>query len=173
MRVLGELDTTPTFVSGYVVTPFVGWLAEVPELDPNPAEVAEILHVPLSRAGRRDPQGAGVQAWGPLVPHRGMGVERSRHLGSDRAHRPALPRDPGRGRAHRGPRTNVLVDGMVRHRNAHVSWSARRDSHSQPRRSFKLRRPALSRPSPRCVAIALALGAAILGYRIIRGGRGL
>ena len=48
VNVLGELDTTPTFVSGYVVTPFVGWLPEVPELAPNPGEVAEILHVPLS-----------------------------------------------------------------------------------------------------------------------------
>jgi len=49
VKVLGELDTTPTFVSGYVVTPFVGWLSEEPQLDPNPAEVAEILHVPLSQ----------------------------------------------------------------------------------------------------------------------------
>jgi 8-oxo-dGTP pyrophosphatase MutT (NUDIX family) len=48
VRVLGELDTNPTFVSGYVVTPFVGWLDEVPELHPNPGEVAEILSVPLS-----------------------------------------------------------------------------------------------------------------------------
>lgn len=48
VRVLGELDTTPTFVSGYVVTPFVGWLEEVPKLDPNPAEVAEILKVPIA-----------------------------------------------------------------------------------------------------------------------------
>ncbi len=48
VRVLGELDNTPTFVSGYVVHPFIGWLEEQPELKPNPAEVAEILHVPLS-----------------------------------------------------------------------------------------------------------------------------
>ena len=48
VRVVGELDTTPTFVSGYVVTPFVGWLEKVPELEPNPAEVAEILSVPIA-----------------------------------------------------------------------------------------------------------------------------
>ena len=48
VRVLGGLDETPTFVSGFVVAPFVGWLAQPPELIPNPAEVAEILHVPIS-----------------------------------------------------------------------------------------------------------------------------
>jgi 8-oxo-dGTP pyrophosphatase MutT (NUDIX family) len=46
--VLGELDTFPTFVSGYVVTPVVGWLSRSPKLTPNPAEVAEVLHVPIS-----------------------------------------------------------------------------------------------------------------------------
>jgi 8-oxo-dGTP pyrophosphatase MutT (NUDIX family) len=48
VRLLGEMDSFPTFVSGYVVTPFVGWLEEEPELTPNPAEVAEVLEVPLS-----------------------------------------------------------------------------------------------------------------------------
>ena len=48
VRILGELDTTPTFVSGYVISPFVGWLEDEPELQPNPAEVAEVLHVPLT-----------------------------------------------------------------------------------------------------------------------------
>ncbi|MGH2694798.1 MAG: CoA pyrophosphatase [Actinomycetota bacterium] len=48
VRVLGELDTFPTFVSGYVVTPFVGWLERPPDLRANPAEVAEVLHVPIS-----------------------------------------------------------------------------------------------------------------------------
>lgn len=47
VRILGELDSFPTFVSGYVVTPFVGWLDERPELDPNPAEVAALLEVPI------------------------------------------------------------------------------------------------------------------------------
>ena len=48
VEVLGELDSFPTFVSGYVVTPVIGWLAEPPGLVPNPAEVARILEVPLS-----------------------------------------------------------------------------------------------------------------------------
>ncbi len=48
VRVLGELDSFPTFVSGYVVTPFVGWLDEEPKLEPNPGEVAEILMVPIA-----------------------------------------------------------------------------------------------------------------------------
>jgi 8-oxo-dGTP pyrophosphatase MutT (NUDIX family) len=48
VRVVGELDTFPTYVTGYVVTPFVGWIEHSPELTPNPAEVAEILQVPLS-----------------------------------------------------------------------------------------------------------------------------
>lgn len=46
-EILGELDTFPTYVSGYVVTPIVGWLDELPELHPNPAEVARVLVVPL------------------------------------------------------------------------------------------------------------------------------
>lgn len=48
VEVLGALDSFNTFVSGYVVTPVVGWIAEPPDLKPNPAEVAEVLHVPIS-----------------------------------------------------------------------------------------------------------------------------
>ena len=48
VKVLGELDSFPTFVSGYVVTPFIGWLDERPELVRNPGEVAEILFVPIA-----------------------------------------------------------------------------------------------------------------------------
>jgi 8-oxo-dGTP pyrophosphatase MutT (NUDIX family) len=58
VRLVGELDTFPTFVSGYVVTPFVGILDEEPELTPNPAEVARVLHVPvasLSNEIRQEP----------------------------------------------------------------------------------------------------------------------
>ena len=47
VEVLGELDSLHTFVSGFVVTPVVGWLAEEPSLDPNPDEVAEVLRVPV------------------------------------------------------------------------------------------------------------------------------
>ncbi len=58
VRVLGELDSFPTYVSGYVVTPFVGCLESRPVLDPNPAEVAEVLDVPLAQLSeeiRREP----------------------------------------------------------------------------------------------------------------------
>jgi 8-oxo-dGTP pyrophosphatase MutT (NUDIX family) len=48
VEIVGELDTTPTFVSGYVISPFVGVLRGRPELRPNPAEVAEVLEVPLA-----------------------------------------------------------------------------------------------------------------------------
>jgi 8-oxo-dGTP pyrophosphatase MutT (NUDIX family) len=48
VRVLGELDSVPTFVSGYVVHPVIGWLREAPEIEPNPAEVARVLEVPIS-----------------------------------------------------------------------------------------------------------------------------
>ncbi len=47
VTVVGRLDDTPTFVSGYVVTPVVGVLSERPQLSPNPAEVSKILEVPL------------------------------------------------------------------------------------------------------------------------------
>ena len=48
VAVLGALDSFHTFVSGYVVTPVVGWLPEPPHLRPNPAEVAEVLEVPVA-----------------------------------------------------------------------------------------------------------------------------
>ena len=48
VRVIGEIDAVPTFVTGYVVAPVVGWLDQEPDLTPNPHEVAEILHVPVA-----------------------------------------------------------------------------------------------------------------------------
>jgi 8-oxo-dGTP pyrophosphatase MutT (NUDIX family) len=48
VRVLGTLDDIETFVSDYVVTPVIGWIDTQPELKPNPAEVAQVLHIPLS-----------------------------------------------------------------------------------------------------------------------------
>ena len=48
VTVVGELDTFPTYVTGYNVTPVVGFVTSRPELVPNPAEVAEVLWVPLS-----------------------------------------------------------------------------------------------------------------------------
>ncbi|CAN5697832.1 hypothetical protein BH18ACT15_BH18ACT15_08920 [soil metagenome] len=55
---LGALDALPTFVSGYVIEPFVGWLKKMPALSPNPLEVSEILVVPLNDIAegiRREP----------------------------------------------------------------------------------------------------------------------
>ena len=48
VRVLGRLDSVPTFVSGYVIHPIVGWIDELPELTPSSAEVAAVLQVPLA-----------------------------------------------------------------------------------------------------------------------------
>lgn len=48
VEILGELDSVPTFVTGFVIAPFVGWVREQPRLEPNPDEVAAVLHVPLS-----------------------------------------------------------------------------------------------------------------------------
>ncbi|MDQ3619141.1 MAG: CoA pyrophosphatase [Actinomycetota bacterium] len=48
VSVVGCLDDLETFVSGFVVTPVVGWLDERPELTPNPKEVAEIIEAPLA-----------------------------------------------------------------------------------------------------------------------------
>ncbi len=58
VRVLGRFDDFPTYVTGYVVSPVVGWIEETPELIPNPEEVAEVLLVPIAHLVdeiRRDP----------------------------------------------------------------------------------------------------------------------
>ena len=68
VRVLGELDSFPTFVSGYVVSPFVGWLDETPELDPNPGEVAEILMVPVEDLAEDIRREAGFEHAGRTYP---------------------------------------------------------------------------------------------------------
>lgn len=67
VRVIGELDSVPTFVTGYVVAPVVGWLDQEPDLTPNPHEVADILHVPVSHlvdANRVEP--GYEMEWGEL-----------------------------------------------------------------------------------------------------------
>ena len=48
VRIIGGLDALPTFVSGYVVSPFVGWIDDPPQLSPNPSEVARLLEVPIA-----------------------------------------------------------------------------------------------------------------------------
>jgi 8-oxo-dGTP pyrophosphatase MutT (NUDIX family) len=47
VEVLGELDHLMTVTSRSFIVPFVGLLADVPVLDPNPSEVDAVLHVPV------------------------------------------------------------------------------------------------------------------------------
>src|SRR5207249_1357791 len=68
VRVLGELETFPTFVSGYAVTPVVGWIDELPELHPNPAEVAQVFLVPLDMLGDEIRSDAGFTFGGRTYP---------------------------------------------------------------------------------------------------------
>lgn len=68
VRVLGELGTFPTFVTGYVVTPFVGVIDELPALAPNPAEVAEVLLVPLTELDDRTRADPGFSHGGRSYP---------------------------------------------------------------------------------------------------------
>jgi 8-oxo-dGTP pyrophosphatase MutT (NUDIX family) len=48
VEVLGVLEPLPTFVTGILIVPFVGLLHERPAFVPNPAEIAEIIEVPLA-----------------------------------------------------------------------------------------------------------------------------
>jgi 8-oxo-dGTP pyrophosphatase MutT (NUDIX family) len=48
---LGRLDDYPTR-SGYLITPLVAWVGPGARLEPNPAEVARVYHVPLAALGR-------------------------------------------------------------------------------------------------------------------------
>ncbi|CAN5670047.1 CoA pyrophosphatase [soil metagenome] len=68
VRVLGELDSIETFVSGYVVTPIVGWIERAPPLRPNPAEVARVLHVPVARLTQEIHRGPGFSHDGRTYP---------------------------------------------------------------------------------------------------------
>jgi 8-oxo-dGTP pyrophosphatase MutT (NUDIX family) len=52
VEILGALPAVHTIVSGYVIVPFVGWLAEVPPLSPSPIEVAEVLQLDLARLSK-------------------------------------------------------------------------------------------------------------------------
>lgn len=68
VRILGELDTFPTFVTGFTVTPFIGWIDEMPALSPNPAEVAEVLIVPIERLTDEIRSEAGFEHAGRTYP---------------------------------------------------------------------------------------------------------
>jgi 8-oxo-dGTP pyrophosphatase MutT (NUDIX family) len=45
----GRLPPTHTVVSGYVILPFVGLLAEHPRMRPSPIEIAEVVELNLAR----------------------------------------------------------------------------------------------------------------------------
>jgi 8-oxo-dGTP pyrophosphatase MutT (NUDIX family) len=47
VRVLGVLDDVLTVVSGFVITPVVGVIPDPVTLQPSPAEIAEVIRVPL------------------------------------------------------------------------------------------------------------------------------
>jgi 8-oxo-dGTP pyrophosphatase MutT (NUDIX family) len=48
VEVLGRLSEFYVFVSGFKVTPWLGVLRDRPKWRPNPAEVAEVIEVPLT-----------------------------------------------------------------------------------------------------------------------------
>jgi 8-oxo-dGTP pyrophosphatase MutT (NUDIX family) len=48
IEALGALEPVFSVVSNFLVAPFVGWLGEgAPHVEPNPAEVAEVIYAPL------------------------------------------------------------------------------------------------------------------------------
>lgn len=47
VRLLGHLPDVYVIVSNFMITPYVGTLAYRPHFVPNPAEVAEVIEVPL------------------------------------------------------------------------------------------------------------------------------
>jgi 8-oxo-dGTP pyrophosphatase MutT (NUDIX family) len=70
VRVVGILDDLPT-PTGFVITPIVGIIEELPVLVTNVAEVAEVFHVPLSffaapsagRSEQREFKGKQHEVW--------------------------------------------------------------------------------------------------------------
>ena len=48
VTLLGRLASVPTRVSGYLIEPWVG-VIQSNQFDPNPAEIAEVIEVPLER----------------------------------------------------------------------------------------------------------------------------
>ncbi|AEB12842.1 NUDIX hydrolase [Marinithermus hydrothermalis] len=63
VEVLGRLDQT-TSPFGFRITPVVGWIPHLPDLSPNPAEVARILRVPFAEL-------LGAPAWAEVREHAG------------------------------------------------------------------------------------------------------
>ncbi len=49
VALLGNLPTVFSVVSNFLVTPYIGWLPDgLPQLTPNPSEVAEVFEAPLA-----------------------------------------------------------------------------------------------------------------------------
>ena len=75
--VLGQLDDYPTR-SGFRISPIVMWAAGITGIDPDPAEVAEVHHLPLDQLNSPDipnlspPNEEGRQVlsmWLPILGH--------------------------------------------------------------------------------------------------------
>jgi 8-oxo-dGTP pyrophosphatase MutT (NUDIX family) len=49
IEIVGALEPVHTFVSGILIVPFVGMLADRPSFEPNASEIAEVLEYPLAR----------------------------------------------------------------------------------------------------------------------------
>ncbi|MDQ6780137.1 MAG: CoA pyrophosphatase [Candidatus Eremiobacteraeota bacterium] len=52
VRVLGQLDDVETVVSNFIITPVVGYVADLPELRPDALEVARIMSIPVALLAR-------------------------------------------------------------------------------------------------------------------------
>jgi 8-oxo-dGTP pyrophosphatase MutT (NUDIX family) len=61
VRILGELTALYIAPSRNLVHPFVGWLPQLPPLNPDPVEVSEILDMPLRYL--LDPANLGHHTW--------------------------------------------------------------------------------------------------------------
>ena len=67
LRILGTLPEFYVFISDFLVTPWVAFVNSPPHFIPNPAEVAEVLEMPLSRL--LDPASVG---WRLRIGHGGI-----------------------------------------------------------------------------------------------------
>jgi 8-oxo-dGTP pyrophosphatase MutT (NUDIX family) len=54
VEILGALPPVHTMVSGYVIVPYVGRLAELPSMSPSEVEVAEVLQLDLGRLAKAE-----------------------------------------------------------------------------------------------------------------------
>ncbi|MPY91775.1 MAG: NUDIX domain-containing protein [Acidimicrobiia bacterium] len=65
VEIIGQLDPLATLSSAAMITPYVGYVADLPALRPEPREVAAILHVPVAELLE---DGVFHQEWWPLPP---------------------------------------------------------------------------------------------------------